>query len=153
MEVLAAWPSTEAARRELPGLVAQIAPYVVGWFPSGPAAALGPEFRAMEKAAEEDIARGGRKRLVPDVVQVAGADVGQACQGFADMVAAARVLHPDDPLLNAHVAGAQKLHAGDGWRFARKGAGHVDALYAAAGAVHVVRTVPAPERAKKSVIF
>lgn len=155
-EVLDAWASTQAARKALfgpEGLLAKVAPYVVGWFPGGPAAALGPEFRAMEKAAEEDIARGGRRRLVPDVVQVSGTDVGQACQGFADMVSAGRVLHPDDPLLNAHLAGAQKLHSGDGWRFARKGAGHVDALYAAAGAVHVVRTVPAPERPKKAAIF
>jgi hypothetical protein len=54
------------------------------------------------------------------------------------------VLHPDDPLLNAHIAGTSKLRTGDGWRFARKGAGHVDAAYAAAGAVRLARTLPPP---------
>lgn len=156
VEVMGAWESTEAARRALfgpGGLLAKVRPYVVGWFPSGPAAAMAAEFRSLEAAAAAEVERGTRKRQCPDVVSLSGADVPQACQGFADMVAAARVLHPDDPLLNAHLAGAQKLHSGDGWRFSRKGAGHVDAAYAAAGATHVVRTVPAPERKRKSVAY
>lgn len=162
VEVMSAWASTTEARRALfegvdgtPGLLQKIAPYVVGWFPGGPAAALAAEFRSMKAAADEEIERGTRpgRRVHPDVVELTGTDVGQACQGFADLVAARRVLHPDDPLLNAHLAGAQKLHSGDGWRFCRKGVGHVDALYAAAGAIHVVRTVPAPAPVKKSVIY
>lgn len=152
-EILAAWQSTEAARRELPSLVEKVAPYVVAWFPSGPAAALGAEFRAMQAAYEAEVERGTVHIRLPQVAALAGADVHQACQGFADLVAASRVLHPNDPLLNAHLAGAQKLHSGDGWRFCRKGVGHVDAVYAAAGAVHIVRTVPAPKRNRKSVAF
>ena len=66
----------------------------------------------------------------------------EACQGLADLVAARRVIHPDDPLLNAHIAGAQKYWTGDSWRFVRRGAGHVSAAYAFAGAVHAALTVP-----------
>ncbi len=174
VEVLGAWDSTEVARRELfgqggalatmdalrnpgddPGLFALVRPYVVGWFPGGPAGALGAEFKALGKAAKDEIDRGTKpsRRLCPDVVGLEGVDVAQACQGLADMVRAGRVLHPNDELLNAHVGGAQKLFTGDGWRFVRKGAGHVDAAYACAGAVQVVRTVPPPPKNKKAAIF
>jgi hypothetical protein len=174
VEVLGAWDSTEVARRELfgqggalatmdalrnpgddPGLFALVRPYVVGWFPGGPAGALGAEFKALAKAAKDEIDRGTKpsRRLCPDVVGLEGVDVAQACQGLADMVRAGRVLHPNDELLNAHVGGAQKLFTGDGWRFVRKGAGHVDAAYACAGAVQVVRTVPPPPKNKKAAIF
>lgn len=122
VEVVAAWGSTSEARAELPGLLARVNPRVTGWFPSGPAAALGPELRA-----------------APGAVELRGADVTEACQAFADLVAARRVVHPGDPLLDAHVAGAKRYAQGDGWRFVRRGAGHVDAVYAAAGAAHAAR--------------
>lgn len=126
-EVLGAWGSTDAARRDLPGLLVAVAPLRVGWFPAGPATVLGPDLPA-------------------DAVALSGTDVTACCQSLADLVQARRVLQPDDPLLNAHVAGSQRLRAGaDGWRFARRGAGHVDAAYALAGAVHLARTAaPAP---------
>lgn len=135
VEILNAWSSTTAARRELPGLLARIAPAAVGWFPSGPAAALGPEMRDLS------------------AVEVKGTDVTETCQGFADLVTSRSLLHSDDPLLNAHIAGTAKLRTGDGWRFSRKGIGHVDAAYAAAGAVHIARTLPAPIRKPKSRVF
>ncbi|GAA2543737.1 terminase [Pseudonocardia hydrocarbonoxydans] len=143
VEIIGAWSSTAAARRELfgvrdvlrdpdeseggltdAGLVEQIAPAALAWFPSGPAGALGPELRGL------------------GAVEVKGSEVAEACQEFADLVVARRVLHPGDPLLDAHVAGASKLHQGDSWRFTRRCVGHVDALYAAAGAAHVARTLP-----------
>lgn len=75
------------------------------------------------------------------------------CMGFAEQVAAGKVIHSDDPLINAHVEGAEPLRRGEGWVF-RRGAGtntadadadgHVDAAYAAAGAVHLARTLPPP---------
>lgn len=126
VEVLAAWSSTAQARRELPDLLRRIGPAAVGWFPSGPAAALGADLRPL------------------GAVEVKGTDVTEACQEFADLVMARNLRHSDDPLLNAHVAGTSKLRTGDGWRFSRKGVGHVDAAYAAAGAVHIARTLPAP---------
>jgi hypothetical protein len=38
--------------------------------------------------------------------------------------------------------GCQALQVADGWRFVRRGQGNVDAAYAAAGAVHLARTLP-----------
>src|SRR5690606_24081977 len=124
VEVLAAWKSTEQARRELPELLARIKPAAVGGFPSGTAAGLAADLRPLE------------------ALELKGAEVNELCQEFADLVMARSILHPSDPLLDAHIAGTAKLRTGDGWRFARKGAGHVDAAYAAAGAVHVARTLP-----------
>ncbi len=126
VEVVAAWRDTDTARTELPDLLSRVKTAALAWFPAGPAAALGPVLRGL-----------------PDVLEVKGAAVAEACQTFSDMVAARRIVHPANPLLDAHVAGAQKLHQGDGWRFVRRGAGHVDAAYAAAGAVHTVLTLPA----------
>ncbi|GEL17679.1 hypothetical protein [Pseudonocardia asaccharolytica] len=135
VEIFGAWSSTEDARRELAELLARIGPAAVGWLPAGPAAALAPELRAL------------------GAVEIKGQQVHEACQGLADLVQARRILHPADPLLDAHVAGAQRLHTGDGWRFARRGAGHVDAVYAVAGAVHLARTVPEPVVIPRSRIF
>jgi hypothetical protein len=124
VEVVAAWDSTDAARFELPGILAKVKPQKLAWFPAGPAAVLGPSLRGL------------------NAVELKGGAVAEACQAFADLVSARGIVHPDDPLLNAHVAGAQKQAMGDGWRFVRRGAGHVDAAYAAAAAVHAVQTVP-----------
>lgn len=122
VEIVDAWPSTQDARAALPELLARVAPTVTAWFPAGPAAALAYELRA-----------------APGSLEVKGSTVTEACQAFADLVAARRVVHPGDPLLDAHVAGAKKYAQGDGWRFVRRGTGHVDAVYAAAGAAHAAR--------------
>jgi hypothetical protein len=54
--------------------------------------------------------------------------VTEACQALADLVRGRRIIHPDDPLLNEHKAGAARFPSGDGWRFIRRGGhGHVDA--------------------------
>ncbi|NIS37120.1 MAG: hypothetical protein GWN07_39850 [Actinobacteria bacterium] len=79
-------------------------------------------------------------------IELTGTRVTEACQGLADLVGARRVLHNDDPLLNNHIAGATKLDSGDGWRFTRRGVGHVDASYAFAGAVQLAQTMPAKAR-------
>lgn len=125
VEPVAAWSSTQACRAELPGWLDRIAPVALAWFPGGPAAALAADLREL-----------------PGSVEIKGSEVSETCQEFADLVRAGRVIHSSDPLLDAHVAGAAKMRTGDGWRFARRGAGHVDALYAAAGAAHTVRTLP-----------
>lgn len=134
LEVLAAWDSASAARFEMPGIVERVAPAAVAWFPGGPAAALAADLRGI------------------DAVEVKGTGVAEACMGLAELVSARRVLHPGDPLLDAHAAGASKLHQGDGWRFTRKGAGHVDAVYAAAGAAHVARTLPVEQPLARPMI-
>jgi phage terminase large subunit-like protein len=126
LEVVRSWKSTDLARAELPDLLAKLRPVAFAFYPVGPGAAFAPLLRTQKN---------------PTALN--GVQVSEACQGMADLVTARRIVHPDDPLLTAHVAGAQKLPSGDGWRFTRRGgAGHVDAAYAAAGAVWAVEVMP-----------
>ncbi len=135
VQLIAAWRSTDEARFALAGVLDELAPVQLGWFPSGPAAALAPVLRAR-----------------PGSVELTGSKVGEACQGLADLTLARRVVHPGDALLDAHIAGASKLHVGDGWRFIRRGAGHVDAAYATAGAAYIAQTMPQPSRSGLRVL-
>jgi hypothetical protein len=128
VEVFGAWPTLADARFAIPGLLERIQPVAIGWFPAGPAAALGTTLRELE------------------AIELKGAEVSEACQEFAALVVSGQTRHSNDPLLNAHVAGSARLHNGDGWRFARKGSGHVDAAYAVAGAVRLARNLPEPEK-------
>jgi hypothetical protein len=123
VEPVAAWETTAQARRELPDWIARVNPRAVGWFPSGPAAALAVDLRKI---------RGN--------VELSAADIPAVCQGLAEFVEARRLVHSDDPMLTAQAIGAAKTVAGDGWRFTRKGVGHCDAVYAAAGAIHIARS-------------
>lgn len=139
VEVVAAWSGpgcTRELRRDLPGRVDRIRPRAFGWFPSGPSAAVAADLAD----------RKGRAGWPPPgvLVEEIRGEVTATCMGFADLVAAGQVAHSGDPLLDAHVAVAERLRAGDAWRFSRRGDGHVDAVYAAAGAVHLARTMPAP---------
>lgn len=129
VQIVKAWRSTDEARFQLADVLDQLAPVQFAWYPGGPAAALAPILRAR-----------------PGQVELQGGKVGEACQGLADLTTTRRVVHPGDPLLDAHIGGASKLPTGDGWRFTRRGAGHVDAAYAAAGAVYCAQTMPAPSR-------
>jgi hypothetical protein len=63
--------------------------------------------------------------------------------GLDEQINTLMVLHSDDPLLNAHVLGAERLPSGDRWVLSRKG-GHCDAAYGVAGVVHLARTLPPP---------
>lgn len=134
-EVVQAWKSTDAARLELPGLLERIKPAAIAWYPTGPGAAFAPMLRARAESTE-----------------LTGMKVAEACQGLADLATARQIVHPSDPLLDAHVGGAQKLAAADGFRFTRRGGGHVDAAYAAAGAVYVALTMPPVKRARIRVL-
>lgn len=137
-EPVAAWSSVEEARTSTPDkpslydLVKKIRPRTIGWYPEGPAAVLDVE---LTKAFPEDKGRIRGRRLMGTQQRI-------ACQSLAEQVKAGRILHPDDPLLNTHILGASKLSMGDGWRFVRRDAGHVDAAYAFAGAVHLARQIP-----------
>jgi hypothetical protein len=133
VEPIAAWSGagcTDQLRRELLSIVERVKPKRLGWFPAGPAAAL---------AADMSEERGWMPEGV-EVEEIRG-EVTAVCMGFSEQVSAKRIAHSGDPLLDAHVAGAEKLMHGDGWRFSRRGSGHVDAAYAAAGAVHLARTI------------
>lgn len=132
VEIVKAWPDTDAVRLELPELLARIKPKALGWFPNGPAGALAPMLRQVKGAQE-----------------LSGGKVSEACQGLADLVRTRGIVHPGDPLLDAHVKAAEKLASGDGWRFGRKGSNqHVDAAYAAAGAAYLAETIPPPKRSR-----
>lgn len=125
---------TKQLRAELPDLVARVKPRKVGWFPGGPAAAV---------AADLAERRGWPPAGV--VVDEIRSDMTAVCMGLAEQVASRQVAHSGDPLLTSHLGAAEKLFRGDGWVFTRK-AGHVDAAYAAAGAVHLARTLPVRPR-------
>ncbi len=144
VEIVAAWRSTDAARADLPALLDKIRPAALAWYPAGPAAALAPILRT---AALRWNKRPGKRHAgqLPEDGEISGPHVTEACQGLADLARARQILHPADPLLDAHIGGAQKLASGDGWRFTRRGGpevGHVDAAYAAAGAIQTALTMP-----------
>lgn len=119
VEVVAAWPSVKAMRAELPELLATVRPRAVGWFPKGPAAQVAPDIRKLRVRVQEV------KTELPAV-----------CASFAELVASRRLVHNDDPMLAGQVAGTVKAKDGT---FSRS-AGNVHALYAAAGAVWLVRS-------------
>lgn len=155
VEVVHAWTGprcTREMRAELPDLVARITPRALGWFPAGPAAAVAADLADPEKRNRAGAAKDRDRRRAAAAWPPAGvdveelrADVDAVCMGFASLVRDAGVAQSDDPLLNAHVLGAERQRQGDRWRFTRRGVGHCDAAYAAAGAVHLARTLPAPE--------
>lgn len=124
VEIAGAWDSTEVARKELPEALDRIRPVTTAWYPIGPGAAFAPLLMELDGSNE-----------------LAGGKVVQACMGLADQVTARKILHASEPLLESHIGGAQKLPSGDGWRFTRRGVGHVDAAYAVAGAVYAAQTM------------
>ncbi len=68
-------------------------------------------------------------------------DAPAVCMGFAEQVTTGQVAHSGDPLLDSQVGTAEKQFTGKRWVFAL-GGDPVDAVYAAAGAVHLARTLP-----------
>jgi len=134
VEAVAAWEGpgcVDQLRRDLPGHLKRIRPQVLGWLPAGPAAALAADLRK----------RPGWPPPGVTVAEIKG-ETAAVCMGFAEQVTAGRVVHSGDPLIDAHVGGVERLPRGDAWVFSRKGGGHCDAAYGAAGAVHLARTLP-----------
>jgi LAGLIDADG-like domain len=150
VEIMQSWDSTEEARAELRGLLARNKPAAIGWYPAGPAAELASILRPAARTANH---RPGKRRpqdewWLPETGEITGTKVPEVCQELAGIVRARRIVQPGDPLLDSHIKGAAKLASGDGWRFTRKGDGHCDAAYAAAGAAGIALTMPAPRRAQ-----
>ena len=133
VEIVGAWDSAEEARIDLLGYFQRTEFAAIGWFPQGPAAAIGYEIRC---AAGLTV---GPNFKYGEANDLTGTEVTELCQEFAVLVQARDIRHGGDPLLDSHVHGARRQVTGDAWRFARRDAGHVDALYAAAGAVHLAR--------------
>lgn len=147
IEAVKAWTGPRAMAemmRELPGLVRKIKPKVVGWFPSGPAAAAAAKLAARKRPA-------GGAWPPPGVrVEEIKAETPAVCMGFSQQVNAGLIAQSDDPMINAHVLGAEKAYRGDGlWVATRKkSAGPINGFYASAGAVHLARTLPPPPKLK-----
>jgi hypothetical protein len=136
VEPVRAWDGPGCAdrmARDLPAVLARVKPRALGWFPAGPAAAVAARLRK----------RTGWPPAGMTVEEIKG-ETAAVCMGFAEQVTAEQVAHSGDPLQDDHVDHAEKLMQGNVWVFSRKGDGHVDAAYAAAGAAHLARTLPPP---------
>lgn len=103
--------------------LAKVKPRQFGWFPNGPA------------AAEAALLRG-----IKGSYEIKGAEVTESCMGLVGLIHKASIRQNNDPLLTAHVLGARKFDVADGYRFVRKGTGHVDGAYAAAGAARMAQS-------------
>lgn len=135
IDTVTAWDGYGCAaevRKDLAAIVRRIKPMKVGWFPQGPAAAIAAELR-----------KGWAPRGT-EVVEITG-ELSAVCMGLAEQVTARAVQHGADPLLDTHVGQAQRMMRGEVWVFTRKGGSPIDAAYAAAGAVHLSRTLPKPK--------
>lgn len=135
IDVLGAWSSIDEAFKpeNIPAIARKVKAKKFGWFPDGPAAAAKPHMTALA-------------RKVRGIEELSGRDCSAACQGLAEQAKAAKLRHTGDPLLTAHVLGANKKLSGDGFRFVRRGAANVNGAYAAAGAVFLARSIPRPNR-------
>jgi len=145
VELVRDWTSSADVRRELAGTLAKVKPKAFGWFPSGPAAELGSVIRPLALKYNKHPGKRGDNEIAEDGT-ITGARVSEACQELAGLVRARGLVHPGQELLDTHVRGASKLYTGDGWRFTRRGDGHCDSAYAAAGAVSILLTMPEPHR-------
>lgn len=139
----------DGRRPSIADWVERIKPFAFAWLPGGPAGPLAVDIRAFGPAKDR---KPNPAKGVPEIVELTGLGVKEACAGFAELVSSRLVAHPGDPMLDAHIAGTQRMDQGDGWRFARRGAAPIDGAYASAAAVHVLRTRPAPAR-KRSFVF
>lgn len=118
-----------ALERGLSALAEVIRPRVIGWFPSGPAAAVAARMR------------GKSPRRGTTVAEIQG-DTAAVCMAFAKEVVAGTLAHSGQAMLDAQVATAERQWTGNTWVFTRRGGGNVDAVYAVAGAAHLARSLP-----------
>lgn len=134
VELAGAWESVAEARLALPSILGRIRPRLLTWYPEGPGATLTADLRE----------RKGVDRFPPrgTTLEPLRGDTAAACMSFEEHVRSRRLLHSGDPLLDAHVGSAERMKRGARWVFARADTGHVDAVYAGAGAVHAALTLP-----------
>lgn len=125
-------------RQELPGLVAQYKPRKLGWFPYGPSANLSTWLKP----------QAGVRPALPGVEIVEMRDqAADACMTLAEMVDQRSIAHNAEEPLNTHVLAASKKYNGDRWVMERpRNDVHIDAAYAAAGAVYLANTMPPPSK-------
>jgi hypothetical protein len=138
--IIAAWDSTAAMRRELPGIMAAVKPRALVWFPNGPAAGFMGELASPRRATPTAV------RWPPrgvKLVEITG-ESAAVCMGFVEQMDSDALRHDGHALATTHAGNAIRRPRGDLWIFDRRGAGHIDAVYAMAGAVHTARTLPPP---------
>jgi hypothetical protein len=138
VDAVAAWAgpgAVDEALRDIPAKVREVKPKAFGWLPVGPSAALAAGLADRTKQG-----RGGWPPPGVKVEEIRG-EVAAVCMGFAAAVSARQIAQSGDPLLTTQLEAAERLQRGDVWVFSRQ-AGHVNAVYAAAGAVHLARTLP-----------
>jgi len=137
LALVASWDGADAIKRmraELPGLVKAGRARKLGYLPIGPGAAIMPAMQSK-----------GRSPFPPgcEVEPITG-EVAALCMGFAEQVQAGEIVHLDEPLLNVQVVGAAKKWSNGRWVFDYSGERYAETAYAAAGAVHLARMMPAP---------
>jgi phage terminase large subunit-like protein len=140
VEAVQSWETLAECREKLPAWINRVRPYTFGWFPNSGAAVL---------TAELGQRKIGREGWPPRGVRVAEikSEAAPVCMGFAALVRELRVLHSGQDALTTMMGNAEKRSRGINgeWIFDRReGAGHITGVYAAAGAVHLARTIPAP---------
>lgn len=136
VEIAGSWDSTQAARRELPDLIAMISPRVLGWFPNGPTAALSATLRKIKGSKCEEIK---------------GQGASEASMTLAAMVKDRLILQPDDQLLDVQMSRSTKVGGRNAWMFDRSD--QIDAVYAVAGAVYLASNLPdAPKRSSLVIV-
>ncbi|MEU6387668.1 hypothetical protein ABZ847_29390 [Streptomyces bauhiniae] len=145
VETVHEWSGPDAAsqlERELPAWAERVRPKVLGWFPSGPAAAVAAKLVDRRK----DGVRGWPPRGTR-VAEIRG-EQQAVCMGLGKEVSARTLVHSGQDMLDAQVEEAEPLKRGDGWVFTRSG-GPADAVYAVSGAVHLARTLPKVRRVSR----
>jgi hypothetical protein len=136
VETVAEWSGPRAAstlEQDISGWLERIGCRLFGWLPGGPAAAVAAKLV------------GARRSWLPRGVTVTEirAEIPAVTMGFGKEVTAGTLAHSGQEMLDAQVAGAERLSAGNAqWVFTRRGGGNVDAVYAVAGAAYLARTMP-----------
>lgn len=131
------WTGPDALKRmraELPGVAKTWGIRKLGYMPIGPAAAVLP---AMQKSRAIRWPAGLE-------IEAITAEVPAMCGGFAEQVTAGEIEHLGQELLDVQVKAAGKRWIGKRWEFDWTKDIPLDAAFAAAGAVHLARMLPAP---------
>lgn len=141
VEVVKTWQgpfTTKEVRRDLPRIVAKVKARKIGWFPSGPTAAI----------AASMVRRAGSEPWPPrgTILEEIKTETKAVCMGLVEQVNSNEIQHPKDPMLDQHVKQTEKLKSGDGFVFTRQGTRPIDGTYSLAGAVHLARTMPPAPR-------
>lgn len=136
--IIAAWDSTAKMRAELPKIMGKIKPRALAWFPNGPAAGF------MVELAQPRRGTATTERWPPRGVKLVEitSESPAVCMALDEQIESDTLRHDGHALALAHVGNAIRRPRGDLWVFDRRGAGHIDAVYAMAGAVNAARTLP-----------